>query len=100
MGNFELSTYTFTNVVANHTISATFSALPPAVLVISRNASGGLEITWPDAYANPRLKSDTIGAAANWQAVGPTDGVLTHVGSSYKFTPTPRPAAAFFSLGK
>ena len=94
-----LSAYTFTHVVANHTISAAFVSVPvtPPSLTISANASGGLDIAWPDTCTGPLLWSPTLGPSAVWNPVG---GTPAHLGGCYKFSLTPGPDAAFYGLGR
>jgi hypothetical protein len=93
-----ISSYTFTNVNANHLISATFASAPvaPPLLTISAGG-GGLAITWPDSYTNQLLWSPTLGPGANWKPVGVAPD---HVGSLYRFTVTPSTSNTFYGLGK
>ena len=94
-----ISGYTFTNVIANHAISAAFAsvvAIPPT-LGISANTSGGLDITWSDSYTNALVWSPTLGPGTVWSPVG---GTPTHVGGLYKFTVTPGAGTAFYGLSR
>lgn len=70
--------------------------LPPPTLSVSRNGTGDIEITWPDTYSGPLLKSSVLGAGATWTAAG----AATRAGLFYKFTVTPSNAAAFYGLGQ
>ncbi len=92
-----LSDYTFTNVTANHTLSATFSTLPPPTLTISANGSGGLDITWPDTYTGSLLGSSTLGPGAIWTSAG---GAPAHVGGRYKVTVAPGGNTTFYGLSR
>jgi hypothetical protein len=93
-----ISTYTFTNVTAPHSISAAFRLLPvtPPALTISANSSGGLDIAWPDTYTGQLLWSPTLGPGAVWNPVG---GTPAHAGGFYKVSVTLGPDAAFYGLG-
>lgn len=89
--------FTFTNVVANHTLAVTFAALAvPPILTITPNSTGGLDLTWPDSYTGQLLSSATLGASATWAVAGATP---VHVGSLYKATVTPVGYATFYRLG-
>ncbi|MGN6644525.1 MAG: hypothetical protein ACTHKU_16145 [Verrucomicrobiota bacterium] len=92
-----LSSFTFTNVTANHTISASFVSLPPPTLSIEPNGTGGLEISWPDTYSGGLLTAPTLGAGAAWSPVG---GVPEHAGGRFRVTVDPGSDAAFYGLGE
>ncbi|MCX6926449.1 MAG: hypothetical protein NT154_25060, partial [Verrucomicrobia bacterium] len=94
-----VGTYTFTNVVANHTISAAFRLLPVTLptLTISANGSGGLDIAWPDTYTGQLLWSPTLGAGASWN---PVVGTPAHAGGFYKVSVTPGSDAAYYGLSR
>jgi hypothetical protein len=94
-----LSSYTFTNVVGNHAISATFRVLPtaPATLTIAPNGGSGLDITWPDTYTGQLLSSPSVGPGASWTPVG---GTPAHVGGRYQVTVTPGLTNTFYGLGQ
>ena len=91
-----LTSYTFTNVTANHTISAAFASATPPTLSFSRNGTGGIDITWPDTYSGALLTSPVLGPGASWTPAG----AATHEGLVYKFTVAPTNSAAFYGLSQ
>ncbi|MGN6555086.1 MAG: sialate O-acetylesterase [Verrucomicrobiota bacterium] len=97
VGQGAVSSYTFTNVTAAHSISASFVSLPPPTLTIAVNGTGGLEITWPDTYSGTLLTSPVIGPGAVWS---PVDGAPAHVGGVYKITVNPGSDTAFYGLSQ
>ena len=90
-----ISNFTFTNVTANHSISAGF-AIPPKVGIV-RNGSGGMEITWPTTYPGTLLSTPKLGAGAVWT---PVTNLPTPVNGYYKVTLTPGTNNAFYGLGQ
>lgn len=92
------TSWTFTNVTANHTITvacAPISAVPPR-LGIAPGATGTIVITWPDTYSGRLLWSPVVGPAAVWLPVGAPPVVS---GGLKRVTVTPGAADAFYGLG-
>lgn len=94
-----INSYAFTNILANHSISAQFGVVPttPPTLQIARTVAGNIEITWPDNYSGQLLRSSTLGAGASWT---PVPGTPAHSGGIYKYTITPGPGAEFYGLSQ
>jgi hypothetical protein len=94
-----ISSYTFSNVVADHLIEATFLGAPAQTgaspLRISFNAAGGLDITWPDNFTGQLLKSPTLGENADWQ---PVTQVPVQSNGSFKITVIPSVTTMFYRL--
>ncbi|MGN6642411.1 MAG: InlB B-repeat-containing protein [Verrucomicrobiota bacterium] len=97
IGRGAVNSYTFTNVTAAHSISASFVSQPRPTLTLVPNGAGGLEISWPDSYSGTLLTSPVLGPGAVWSPVG---GAPVHVGGLYKFSVTPGAAAAFYGLSQ
>ena len=89
-----LASYSFTNVSAPHTIGVGFALLPPT-LAFALNASGSLEISWPDIYTGSLFWSPVVSPGAAWNPVAETPA---HIGSLYKVTLAPGPGAIFYCL--
>jgi Glycosyl hydrolase family 48/Secretion system C-terminal sorting domain/Divergent InlB B-repeat domain len=82
-----VATYTFTNVIANQTISATFKVRPPLVITASAGTNGTISPTGAVSVASGTNKTFTITPNAGFQI----DAVLvngTSVGAvaTYTFT--------------
>lgn len=94
-----VTSYTFTGVTTNHTLSVAFASAPvsPPTLSIAPNGTGGLDITWSDAYSGTLLTSPVLGAGATWV---PVAGAPQHLGNVYKFTITPNATNAFYGLSE
>lgn len=91
------NSWTFANVTANHTLSASFALLPPPTLGIARNGSGDIELTWPATHTGPLLWSSVLGTGAFWNPVGITPEVS---GGQNKVVVTPGAGAVFYGLGR
>jgi hypothetical protein len=91
------NSWTFSNVTANHTLSAVFALLPPPTLAIARNGSGGVEITWPANYPGALLWSPVLGTGAAWQPVGLMPEVAN---GQNKVVVTPGAGVVFYGLGR
>lgn len=90
-----LSSYTFSTLSGNHTISASFALLPPPTLTIAPNGAGGIDITWPDTYSGTLMTSPVLGSGASWTPVG---GAPVHISGFYRTTVTPGDTNAFYRL--
>lgn len=93
------NSWTFSNVNANHTLTAAFGPVPatPPTLAITSNGTGGFEISWPEAYSGQLLTSPEVGMGAVWTPVGITP---TTSGGYKRVTITPDTAAAFYGLSQ
>ncbi|MGN6644618.1 MAG: hypothetical protein ACTHKU_16635, partial [Verrucomicrobiota bacterium] len=90
-----LSSYTFSTLSGNHTISASFALLPPPTLTIAPNGAGGIDITWPDTYSGTLMTSPVLGSGASWT---PVSGAPVHISGFYRTTVTPGATNAFYRL--
>ncbi|HNQ88950.1 MAG TPA: DUF6055 domain-containing protein [Verrucomicrobiota bacterium] len=66
------SSWTFTDVRANHTIGAVLVPVStdPPTLGIEASAPGTVVVSWPDSYSGQLLSSPEIGPGAVWTPVG------------------------------
>jgi hypothetical protein len=90
-----VSSWTFANVTANHTLSAAFGPLVPPTLSIVASGLGGIEIAWPDTHSGQLLWSGSVDSAADWRPVGLQP---VHAGGWYTVTVMPGPDTTFFRL--
>ncbi len=93
------NSWTFSNVNANHSLTAAFGVVPatPPTLTITSNGSGGFEISWPEAYSGQLLSSPVIGPGAVWSPVGITP---TASGGFKRVILTPDSTATYYGLSQ
>jgi len=90
-----ITAYTFSNVIADHTIAAQFAAAPPPSLTVLPNGGGNLDIVWPDNYSGRLLWTPVLGPNASWE---PVEEIPAHIPGFYRLTVVPDPGAAFYAL--
>ena len=82
-----VTTYTFSNVTANHTISATFAAVPTYTISTTVQGSGSISPSGTVKVVSGTNQAFTITPAANYQiSAVKVDGKSIGAVSSYTFT--------------